>query len=61
MRELNDAELAATSGGVLPLIGVGLALAGKLMAPGIGSWAIGSASLILATYQAAETYGKLKQ
>lgn len=56
MKELTTQELEQASGGWLPLVGVALALAGKATATGPVSWAVGSASLVLATYQAMETY-----
>ena len=56
MRELTSAELNATTGGVLPLIGLGLAVAGKATASSFTGWAIASASLILTSYQTAEHY-----
>jgi len=47
-----------TSGGILPLIGVALALAGKVSgSAGVAGWAIGSASLVLGTYEAAKRAG----
>ena len=50
------------TGGVLPLVGFGLALAGKLTATGgVTTWAIGSGSLILATYQTAEYLDSLRE
>ena len=48
--------MQATTGGVLPLVGLGLAVAGKATASTFTGWAIGSASLILASYQTAEHY-----
>ncbi len=58
MRELTIQEREEVSGGILPLIGFGLALAAKAMGGGgVVGWAIGSASLILATYQMAKAYG----
>ena len=56
MRELTAAETHATSGGVLPLIGLGLAVAGKATATSLTGWAIASSSLILTSYQTAEHY-----
>lgn len=54
MRELTVQEMGQASGGILPLIGFGLAVAGKLAgSTGVVTWAISSASLILATYGAA--------
>ena len=54
MRELTVQEMDQASGGILPLIGFGLALAGKLAgSSGVVTWGISSASLILGTYGAA--------
>ena len=58
MRELTIQEREEASGGWLPVLGFGLALAGKLVGGGgVAGWAIGSASLILGTYQLAVAYG----
>ena len=56
MNELTTQEMEQASGGILPLIGLALAVAGKVTATGPVGWAIGSAGLVLATYQAMETY-----
>ena len=56
MRELTASELEATTGGVLPLISLGLAVAGKATATTFTGWAIASTSLILTSYQTAEHY-----
>ena len=59
MRELSQDEIEQVDGGVLPLIGFGIALGGKLTATsGLASWAFGSAGLIYATYGAAEYLSK---
>ena len=60
MRTLTTQELEQAGGGILPLIGFGLALAGKLGgSAGVAGWAVGSASLVLATYEAANYLGNL--
>ena len=57
MNELTTQEMEQASGGLLPLVGVALAFAGKATATGPVSYGIGAASAILAVYQAAEHYG----
>lgn len=58
MRELTLQEKDEVSGGFLPLIGFGLAVAAKAMgSSGVAGWAIGSASLIVASYGLAAAYG----
>lgn len=57
MNELTSQEMQQASGGWLPLVGVALAVAGKVTATGPATWAVSSASLILGVYQAAEHYG----
>ena len=57
MNELTTQEMEQTSGGLLPLVGVALAVAGKASAGGPVSYAVGAASVVLAVYQAAEHYG----
>lgn len=60
MRTLTTQEMEQAGGGILPLIGFGLALAGKLSgSAGVAGWAVGSASLVLATYEAANYLGNL--
>ena len=55
MRELTKNEMDQASGGFLPLVGFGLALLGKVTgSTGVLGWAVGSTSLIIGTYQAAE-------
>ena len=54
MRELTDNEIEQVDGAILPLIAFGLAVGSKLIATNLVGWAIGSASLIVATYQAAD-------
>lgn len=62
MRTLSAQEMDQTSGGILPLIGFGLALAGKLAgSAGVAGWAVGSASLVLATYEGANYLDSLKE
>ncbi|MDP6377510.1 MAG: class IIb bacteriocin, lactobin A/cerein 7B family [Pseudomonadales bacterium] len=63
MRELTANEIEATTGGVLPIVGIGIAIASKLSATGLAGWALSSAGLILSSYQVAEHYlePKLKQ
>ena len=57
MRELTADELDEVSGGILPLVGFGLALAGKVMgSTGVAGWAVGSASLVLGSYSMAEYF-----
>ena len=63
MRELTLQEKEEVGGGILPLIGFGLALAGKLVGGGgVTTWAIGSSSLILASYGVADYFlgGKIR-
>ena len=51
MRELTETEIESVYGGVLPLIGFGLALASKALgSAGVFGWAINSAGLIVASY-----------
>ena len=51
MRELTETEIDEVSGGFLPIIGFGLALAGKALgSAGVYGWIVGSASLILGSY-----------
>ncbi len=57
MNELTTQEMEQASGGWLPLVGVALAAAGKAASSGPVGWAVGSAGLVLATYQAAQHYG----
>lgn len=57
MNELTTQEMEQASGGLLPLVGVALAFAGKATAGGPVSYAIGVASTTLAIYQAAQHYG----
>ena len=58
MQDLSEQEIEEVSGGILPLIGFGLALAGKVIgSAGVGGWAVGSASLILGSYAAAVWLG----
>lgn len=62
MRTLTVQEMDQASGGVLPVVGLALALAGKLAGSGgVAGWAIGSASLVLATYEGAKYLDSLKQ
>ena len=61
MRALTVQEMDQASGGILPLIGFGLALAGKLTgSAGVASWAVGSASLVVATFEGAKYLDGLK-
>ena len=55
MRELTFDDMDQASGGILPVIGFALAVAGKVGGGGgaVG-WAIGSASLVLASYELAK-------
>ena len=58
MRELTIQEREEASGGILPFVVFGLAVAGKAIGGGgVAGWAVGSASLIIASYQLAEAYG----
>ncbi len=55
MRELTYDDMEQASGGILPVIGFGLALAGKLGGGGgVVSWAVSSASLVVASYELAK-------
>ena len=55
MRELNTEEMDEVSGGVLPIIAWGLAIAGHAAGfSGPVTWAISSAGLVASTYAAAE-------
>ena len=61
MRTLTVQEMDQTSGGILPLIGFALALAGKVAgSAGVTTWAVGSASLVLATFEGAKYARSLK-
>ena len=58
MRELTVQEMDQASGGILPLIGFGFALAGKVGGTTtVVAWAVSSASLIPGTYEAARYLG----
>ena len=57
MKELTTQELDQASGGILPLIGLALAVVGKFTATGPVSWAVGSSSLVLGVYTTAEYLG----
>ena len=58
MRELTLQEKEEVGGGILPLIGFGLAVAGKAAGGGgVVGWAISSASLILASYSLGVYFG----
>lgn len=62
MQELNYDELEAANGGVLPVIGFGLALAGKAAgSTGVTTWAISSASLVLASFELGRYLGSLSR
>ncbi len=55
MRELNQQEMDEASGGIVPLIGFAVALAGHLSGvTGVTTWAISSVGLIAGTYSAAQ-------
>ncbi|MCY3792860.1 MAG: class IIb bacteriocin, lactobin A/cerein 7B family [Gammaproteobacteria bacterium] len=56
MNELTTQEMEQTSGGIWPIVGLALAVAGKTTASGPVGWAVGSASVVLASYQFAEAY-----
>ena len=56
MNELTTQEMEQASGGLLPLIGLAVAVVGKVTASGPVGWAAGSAGLVLASYQAMEAY-----
>ncbi len=62
MHELSQQELEQAGGGILPVVGFGLALAGKVAgSSGVATWAVSSAGLILSTYEAAKYLGSLKE
>ena len=55
MRELNQQEMDEASGGIVPLIGFAVALAGHLSGfTGVTTWAISSIGLIAGTFGAAQ-------
>jgi lactobin A/cerein 7B family class IIb bacteriocin len=57
MRELTSDELEQLSGGVVPVIAFGAALAGHMSGfSGVAGWAISSVGLVTASYGLAE-YG----
>ena len=53
MRELTQQEIEQVDGGWVPLAMWGLSFAGKMMARSLAQWAVGSASLVGGTYEAA--------
>ncbi|WP_293749601.1 class IIb bacteriocin, lactobin A/cerein 7B family [uncultured Paraglaciecola sp.] len=57
MRELNLSEIKEVNGGVVPLIGVAVAIAGHAAARTLGAWVISRVGTIVAVYSAAEAYG----
>ena len=60
MRELTVQEMDQASGGILPLIGLAIAVAGKVGgSAGVVGWAVGSAGLVLASFEAASYLGNL--
>ena len=60
--QLNDAELEQAGGGVLPLVGLALSVAGKVSgSSGVIGWAISSTSVIVSTFEAAKYLGGLKE
>ena len=62
VQELSQQELDHAGGGVLPLVGFGLAVVGKAAgSSGVVTWAVSSASLILSTYEAAKYLDGLKE
>lgn len=56
MNELTTQEMEQASGGIWPIVGFALAVAGKVTASGPVSWAASSASLALASYQLMDAY-----
>ena len=57
MRELTLQERNEVSGGILPIIGFGLAVAGKVSGGGgVATWAISSAGLIVSSYGLADHF-----
>jgi hypothetical protein len=57
MRELTEAETEEVAGGFIPVVAFGLAVTGKLAgSTGVTGWAIGSASLVLASYSMADYF-----
>ena len=62
MRTLTEQEMDQASGGILPLIAFALALVGKAAgSAGVTGWAVGSASLVLATYEGAKYLDHLRK
>ena len=62
MQELNLNEIEQANGGILPVVGFALAVAGKVGgSSGAIGWAVSSASLVLSTFEAAKYLGSLKK
>lgn len=62
MQELTQDEMSAANGGVLPVIGFGLALGAKAAGSGgVATWAISSASLVLASFELGRYLGSLSR
>lgn len=55
MQELTQEEMSESAGGVVPVVGFVVAVAGHAAGfSGVGTWALSSASLITASYGLAE-------
>ena len=62
MRELTVQEMDQASGGILPLLGFVIAVAGKVAGTGTATgWAISSAGVLLGSYQLADYLYNLKE
>ena len=57
MNELTCNEIDEVSGGFPIAVPIVIALAGKFATKGVAGWAIGSAGLIVTTYEVAEHFG----
>ena len=62
MQELTMNDIEQANGGILPLVGFALSLAGKVSgSAGVIGWGISSASLVLGSFEAAKYLGSLKE
>lgn len=62
MQELTDQEMDTAAGGILPIIGFGLALASKAAgSTGVATWALGSASLVLSSFSLGQYLGSISR